>query len=361
MKIKHMFFVAIIFTTIFFSSCLKEISEEVASQTPVPVTIALSAAGSNLLVANQTLTFSATGGVSPYTYSVASGDGSMGASTGIFTAAATIGIASIVVTDVQGNTASAEITSLGAPGLWLKADTGVTSNSGLVSAWADQSGNANDFTQSTVSMQPTLSTYNSFASVYFNGTTNGLAKTGITNLNLAADSSVFFVVQTPGCDAASSNVQNTFLFQGSGSATPGTYFSSVYCPNAAASDGTLGISRPWGPGGAESTSIVGYGTGSPLERGTVFSTIVDASVGNYFIDGTSAGIAGNIATGVSENITTIGFIVNGGGVSSNAGSNDYYLKGNILEVIAYPTAQTGKRSIIECYLSKKYTLAIPGC
>jgi hypothetical protein len=39
---------------------------------------------------------------------------------------------------------------------WLRADAGVTSSSGSVSTWSDQSGNSNDATQSSGSLQPSL-------------------------------------------------------------------------------------------------------------------------------------------------------------------------------------------------------------
>jgi hypothetical protein len=42
--------------------------------------------------------------------------------------------------------------------LWLRADLGVTASSGSVTTWADQSGNGNDFTQSTTARKPTTGT-----------------------------------------------------------------------------------------------------------------------------------------------------------------------------------------------------------
>ncbi|MEI6122896.1 MAG: PKD domain-containing protein [Bacteroidota bacterium] len=44
--------------------------------------------------------------------------------------------------------------ALGGLSLWLKADEGITLNSGHVSVWADQSGNGNTATQSTLANQP---------------------------------------------------------------------------------------------------------------------------------------------------------------------------------------------------------------
>lgn len=42
--------------------------------------------------------------------------------------------------------------------LWLRADMGTTLNGSNVAAWADQSGNGNDFTQATDARRPTLAT-----------------------------------------------------------------------------------------------------------------------------------------------------------------------------------------------------------
>src|SRR5262245_16371433 len=41
--------------------------------------------------------------------------------------------------------------------LWLRADMGITLNSGNVSAWADQSGSVQDFVQGTANKQPAWS------------------------------------------------------------------------------------------------------------------------------------------------------------------------------------------------------------
>lgn len=51
-----------------------------------------------------------------------------------------------------------QTTSPGGTGLtlWLRADEGITSSGGLVSNWADQSGNSNDLAQGAASEQPTL-------------------------------------------------------------------------------------------------------------------------------------------------------------------------------------------------------------
>lgn len=54
--------------------------------------------------------FSASGGLGPYTYSVVSGGGSIGASTGVYSAPASSGTATVRVTDSVGGTSNANIT-----------------------------------------------------------------------------------------------------------------------------------------------------------------------------------------------------------------------------------------------------------
>src|SRR5580692_1045740 len=60
------------------------------------------------------------------------------------------------VTVTDGSSPSLPSVSSGTLQLWLKADTGVVTNSsGLVSQWHDQSGNTNDASQTASNNQPT--------------------------------------------------------------------------------------------------------------------------------------------------------------------------------------------------------------
>jgi hypothetical protein len=52
--------------------------------------------------------------------------------------------------------------------LWVNGRNGITSGGGSVSAWADQSGSGNNFSQSTGSAQPTLSSINGHTALAFN-------------------------------------------------------------------------------------------------------------------------------------------------------------------------------------------------
>jgi hypothetical protein len=71
----------------------------------------------------------------------------------------------------------------------LQADTGVTETGGAVSAWADQSGNGNNFSQGTAGARPALQTVSSFLALVFDGTNDML-----TGSNFAANLSSFTII-----------------------------------------------------------------------------------------------------------------------------------------------------------------------
>ena len=73
-----------------------------------------------------TATFTTAGGIAPLTYSVSSGSGSIGATSGIFTAPSTAGTTVVTVTDAAGTTSSATITTYAAPTLSPSSKTTVT-------------------------------------------------------------------------------------------------------------------------------------------------------------------------------------------------------------------------------------------
>ncbi len=81
--------------------------------------------------------------------------------------------------------------------LWLKADTGVVTNSsGQVSQWQDQSGNANHAAQATTSLQPALVSaagLNGKPAVQFNGVQNGDYLHGAGNMGVPNAMTAFTV------------------------------------------------------------------------------------------------------------------------------------------------------------------------
>ncbi|WP_291515516.1 glycine-rich protein [Bdellovibrio sp. ArHS] len=74
----------------------------------VNAALAISPSSSSVNI-NTTKSFSATGGVAPYIYSLISGAGSMASVTGLYTAPAVTGAAVVNVTDVLGNTSEANL------------------------------------------------------------------------------------------------------------------------------------------------------------------------------------------------------------------------------------------------------------
>lgn len=102
---------------------------------------------------------------------------------------ATITASNITVLDPDQSTATllSAYTYVGSPSLWLKGSLGVTSAAGAVSAWADQSGNANNATQATGADQPSVTassaSFNNQQVITFSGApkTMTLAKLGVLN------------------------------------------------------------------------------------------------------------------------------------------------------------------------------------
>lgn len=69
------------------------------------------------------------------------------------------------------------------PGIWLKADAGVTQATARVSAWADQSGNSRSFSQGTGANQPAYisSAQNGLPAIDFDGTAYFMSGNAATN------------------------------------------------------------------------------------------------------------------------------------------------------------------------------------
>ena len=74
------------------------------------------------------------------------------------------------------------------PLFWMDASAGVTESGGAVSAWADQSGNGNDFSQSSGSLQPTYDAtgLNSLPTIIFNNKelVSGVLSSSISNVTV---------------------------------------------------------------------------------------------------------------------------------------------------------------------------------
>lgn len=107
------------------------------------------------------------------------------------------------------------------PALWLRADRGVTLNSGNVAAWADQSGNARHFVQATAGEQPLYSETGgangrAYVEVGPDRWLSSSAAMSLWGFLHRADSFVWAVVRLVDADPTAVNATSTTLILGSG-------------------------------------------------------------------------------------------------------------------------------------------------
>lgn len=94
-----------------------------------------------------------------------------------------IGIGGVAVTKFAGGTGPFTPDKVSGLKLWLKADAGITKDgSNLVSAWADQSGQGNNFSQSTGGAKPlyTASAQNGLPAIVFDGSSDYMTSAAFT-------------------------------------------------------------------------------------------------------------------------------------------------------------------------------------
>ena len=117
--------------------------------------------------------------------------------------------------------------------IWLDAAVGVTEVGGVVSAWADQSGNGQNFSQATAAQRPTLLATGgprSLPCISFDGSNDALATT--SSLSFPSGCSIFAVLS-----ATSQATRGTIFacrewgaYAFNGVATPWTFFSNADSP-----------------------------------------------------------------------------------------------------------------------------------
>ncbi len=207
--------------------------------------------------------------------------------------------------------------------LWVKADAGVTADaSGLVSSWADQSGNENHLAQTSATKRPAriVDGFNGYPVVRFDGNSDVLSFT-----NAIPDvGTVFFVVKED--SSANSVTRRTLL---SSTTSPGDFRGGNQA--TATSVGTI-----WDVtvASARVKSGTTYVNGVPVD-GTVFSRPRTMSV----ISLTTASGSGTAAASL---------------FGAYNGTGEFWW-GDLAEMIVYERAlNDSERAQVELYLAQKY-------
>jgi hypothetical protein len=218
--------------------------------------------------------------------------------------------------------------------LWLRADRGLTLNGSTVSAWADQSSNNLNATQSTAANQPTFvssnPTLNGLSSLRFDGT-NDLLNGGLIPRFGNNSLSVFAVTS-----GGNQNTTNATMLS-SGTATAGWWLTRR------ASAGRIGVLN-------NNNTLQGATTSLPA-AGYNFRLF-----GYNKVFGTSALLKVN---GNNEISSTTAAAINGftnANYQVGAGSGANFLNGDIAEVMVFTkTLSPEEQAGIEKYLMDKYT------
>jgi len=228
---------------------------------------------------------------------------------------------------------------------WLKADTGVTSSSGKVSQWADQSPAGNNAVQSSSGNQPTL-------------------VTGAINSNpaLSFDGSSSYLTIADGSSLRSSNISILAVATRAGGSDYSYIVSKPYY-NGSWSSPFIAYQLLYDPNGVPYTQCTVSGSvSSPATLPAAVNTGQPYLL-NFTYDGTTESIRQNGGTPGTTSIS--GSIDYGDTTSKNVviGQADggYFLNGQIAEVLIYNRALTDtERQQAEAYLANKYGLPYYG-
>jgi hypothetical protein len=225
--------------------------------------------------------------------------------------------------------------------LWLKADAGITLDTGAVQTWADQSGNGRDFSAPAAGNRPAYSgTLNGLPVLTFDGTTDYLAGNA-ASLSIAKNvSGLTMIVVAKYASATQQRIVG------------------IATNTAGITRALLGVSTTqWQVGGRrlDADSVVVVGGGASSNNYVIHSGVIRYSVA-------TAGVFINSASQVDTAFLTAGNSSNTDSASVSIGdgvSPSQPLNGDIAEVIIYQRAlSTAERASVERYLSVKWGIAI---
>ncbi len=255
---------------------------------------------------------------------------------------------SVTVTDSGGansiSASTADLSVTSGSNLWLRADAGVTTNeSGLVTAWADQSGQGHDATQSNSSQEAQIiaSAINGHAALAFNGFSDFYSLAGQV---LTSQQFTIFAVANDTGGSSSSPSQREILSNW----TSGNGTQSVFFGTATGTPGTRSARLSDDFGGSS-----GQGVGVLANPATpfVFTGINSASDTVIYQNGNVIADKGSpLAT---RSLTTNYVIGQQGSLNSE------FWAGDIAEILVYNRAlSTTERQSVQNYLMNKYVSTV---
>jgi hypothetical protein len=276
----------------------------------------------------------------------------------------------IVFTDLATTSAgSKQLTAsmqagLGAPpsgmGIWLKADAAssiTTNGSGIVTAWADQSGNGHNFGTTIGTggngIRYTNTVVSGRKAVTFNAT-SATAGTELVNSTYANSSnaiSVFVVAKKRISGTADGQFQRVCATLNQGGGQPDFNTTQSFEIDYGTDCKTPRIFR-----NNAAASSLGAGSFDPSMAYHIDQYIANASVNAFWL-ATNAGTV-TAATGGTVGSFNINRFAVGGGMVQGPGINNPFA-GDVCELLVYTADMTSQRSSIETYLRNKWLSSIP--
>ena len=243
----------------------------------------------------------------------------------------TLSLSCLIVISLSAQTGPAGVGSAANNVIWLNADILTYSTVPFISAWPDQSGNGNDFTQSTSSRQPKRVTYPGFNGLRFDGG-DWVNRGAVGALN-------------------TTNHTQYIVYNGFKPNHTGILFNSSFTQSSQ-------FFRTYRSGGNINSWVLTNSLGTRQNTTTnsssfqIISSYWDgaAQTWNSYKNGTSFGSK----TGANGNPT--GNYLNTVGAAANG---SYRFDGDIGEIIIYNTVlNSAQRNIVDNYLSSKFGVTV---